>query len=146
MNLIHNFSQYSLSGAKIRCHSCLQCCSLSFGSSLFVAVQFIDNYINSKGSRPFPKLIIFQTSLFCFNSRKHENWKHVTYPKKSKLYFKQFFEVIIHIFDLKCHGYTSLKVAFEMFGLAFMKFRISKSLHQENKKFDHDKNLRIFFV
>lgn len=50
--------------------------------------------------------------------------------------YKPLLPVILQIFDLKCHGQTSVKVAFVIFGLIFIKFRKLKSLHRENKKLD----------
>ena len=54
--------------------------------------------------------------------------------KVSFLDFKAIFPVILQIFDLECHGQTSLKAAFVMFGLVLRKFRKLKSVDQENKK------------
>ena len=48
--------------------------------------------------------------------------------------FKPLFPLILRIFDLECHGQTSLKVAFVKFAHVFIKFRKLESLHMENKK------------
>ena len=74
-------------------------------------------------------MILFQTFLFRMHLRKfiHDLF---TYPlnKLSLQNFEPIFLVNLRIFDLKCHGQTSLKVATVMFCLAFMKFRKLKSL------------------
>ena len=52
------------------------------------------------------------------------------------LNFKAIFPVILWIFDLECHGQTSLKAALVMFGVVLKKFRKLKSVHRENKRLD----------
>ena len=82
----------------------------------------------------FPNLILFQIFLFCLYIRKFVN-SLLNYPQKISLQnFKSFFPLVLRIFDLECHGQTSLKVAFVKFTHVFMKFRELESLHLENKK------------
>ena len=69
------------------------------------------------------------------------NFYSLYYSYKEQAYkifktHKTNFPVILLSFDLECHCHTSLKVVFVMFGLVSMKFRKSKSLYCENKKFD----------
>ena len=45
----------------------------------------------------------------------------------------KFFPVILRIYELECHNQTSVKVAFVMFGAAFMKSGKLKNLYCENK-------------
>ena len=56
-------------------------------------------------------------------------------------FFVFLFFVVLQIFDLECHGQTSVKVKLVMFGFVFMKFRKLKSLCWENKKLDLHKTL-----
>ena len=99
---------------------------LGFPSLLF---NFI--YLN----RPFPNLTLLKILLFRLYFRKFLNGylplKNISFQN-----FKPIFSVILRIFDLKCHGQTSLKVTFLAFGLIFMNFRKLESFHRENKKFD----------
>ena len=81
----------------------------------------------------FPNLILFQVFLFCLYSL-------LNYPQKISLQnFNPLFPLILQIFDLECHGQTSLKVVFVKFSHVFMKFRKLESLHMENKKLHHHK-------
>ena len=85
-------------------------------------------------NRLFPNLILFQIFLFRLYIRKFVN-SLLNYPQKISLQnFKPLFPLILQIFDLECHGQTSLKVAFVKFAHVFMKFRKLESLHMENKK------------
>ena len=52
---------------------------------------------------------------------------------------KPLFPLILQIFDLECHGQTSLKVAFVKFPHIFMKFRKLESLYMKNKKLHRHK-------
>ena len=47
------------------------------------------------------------------------------------------------MFDLECHGQTSVKIELLMFGLVSMIFRKLRSLYRENEKLDPVK-LRYF--
>ena len=51
------------------------------------------------------------------------------------------FLVILRIFDLECHGQTSVKVDLVTLGLVFRKFRTLRSLCRENKKLGLHKTL-----
>ena len=86
-----------------------------------------------------PNLVPFKIFLFCLYIRKFVN-SLLNYPQKISLQnFKPLFPLILRIFDLECHGQTSLKVAFVKFAHVFMKFRKLESLHMENKKLHHHK-------
>ena len=90
-------------------------------------------------NRLFPNLILFQIFLFRLYIRKFVN-SLLNYPQKISLQnFKPLFPLILQIFDLECHGQTSLKVAFVKFAHVFMKFRKLESLHMENKKLHRHK-------
>ena len=39
------------------------------------------------------------------------------------------FPVVLQIHKLECHNQTSVRVAFAVFGAAFMKFKKSENLH-----------------
>ena len=81
----------------------------------------------------------FQIFLFRLCIRKFLN-SLLNYPQKISLQnFKPLFPLILWIFDLECHGQTSLKVAFVKFAHVFMKFRKLESLHMENKKLHRHK-------
>ena len=81
----------------------------------------------------------FQIFLFRLYIRKFLN-SLLNYPQKISLQnFKPLFPLILRIFDLECHGQTSLKVAFVKFAHVFMKFRKLESLHMENKKLHRHK-------
>ena len=85
-------------------------------------------------NRLSPNLILFQIFLFRLYIRKFVN-SLLNYPQKISLQnFKPLFPLILQIFDLECHGQTSLKVAFVKFTHVFMKFRKLENLHMENKK------------
>ena len=85
-------------------------------------------------NRLFPNLILFQIFLFRLYIRKFVN-SLLNYPQKISLQnFKPLFPLILRIFDLECHGQTSLKVDFVKFAPVFIKFRKLESLHMENKK------------
>ena len=87
----------------------------------------------------FLNLILFQVFLFCLYIRKFVN-SLLNYPQKISLQnFKPLFPLILQIFDLECHGQTSLKVIFVKFARVFMKFRKLESLNMENKKFHRHK-------
>ena len=87
----------------------------------------------------FPNLILFQIFLFHVYIRKFVN-SLLNYPQKLSLQnFKPLFPLILWIFDLECHGQTSLKVAFVKFAHVFMKFRKLESLYMENKKLHRHK-------
>ena len=82
-------------------------------------------------NRLFPNLILFQIFLFRLYIRKFVN-SFLNYPQKISLQnFKSLFPLVLRIFDLECHGETSLKVAFVKFTHVFMKFRKLESLHME---------------
>ena len=67
--------------------------------------------------------------------------------KKLRLHhFKWLFQALFKFFDLKCHVQTTFKVVFVMFRLTFIKFKVLKILHWENKKNGHHKNLNNVFV
>ena len=84
-------------------------------------------------NRLFPNLILFQIFLFRLYIRKFVN-NLLNYPQKISLQnFKSLFPLILRIFDLECHGQTSLKVAFVNFAHVFMKFRKLESLPMEKK-------------
>ena len=66
-------------------------------------------------NRLFPNLILFQIFLFHLYIRKFVN-SLLNYPQKISLQnFKPLFPLILWIFDLECHGQTSLKVALVKF-------------------------------
>ena len=84
-------------------------------------------------NRLFPNLILFQIFLFRLYIRKFVN-SLLNYPQKISLQnFKPLFPLILQIFDLECHGQTSLKAAFVKFAHVFMKFRKLESFHMENE-------------
>ena len=60
--------------------------------------------------------------------------------------FKPLFPVILRIFDLECHGQTSLKIPFLMFGYIFMKFRKLRCFRLENKKLDCHKTQYFHYI
>ena len=70
----------------------------------------------------------------------------LTLKKLSLHHFKWLFQALLKFFDLECHGQTTFKVVFVMFRLTFMKLKVLKILHWENKKNDHDKNVNNVFV
>ena len=90
-------------------------------------------------NRLFPNLILFQIFLFHLYIRKFVN-SLLNYPQKISLQnFKPLFPLVLRIFDLECHGQTSLEVVFVKFAHVFMKFRKRESLHMENKKLHRHK-------
>ena len=91
------------------------------------------------GNQLFPNLILFQIFLFRLYIRKFVN-SLPNYPQIISFQnFKPLFPLILQLFDLECHGETSLKVAFVKFVHVFMKFRKLESLDMENKKLHHHK-------
>ena len=90
-------------------------------------------------NRLFSEFNTFSNFLFHLHIRKFVN-SLLNYPQKISLQnFKPLFPLILRIFDLECHGQTSLKVAFVKFAHVFMKFRKLESLHMENKKLHRHK-------
>ena len=64
--------------------------------------------------------------------------------KKGKLAkFWVVFPITVHIFDPEYHCQASLRFAFVMLCLVFMKFRKLKSLHQENRKLNPLKSFTL---
>ena len=55
------------------------------------------------------------------------------------------FPVVLQIYKLECHNQTSVRVAFVVFGAAFMKFKKSENLHGD-KKTPSPLDLGIFTV
>ena len=87
----------------------------------------------------FPNLILFQIFLFRLYIRKFVN-SLLNYPQKISLQnFKLLLPLILQIFDLECHGQTSLEVASVKFAHVFMRFRKLESLYMKNKKLHRQK-------
>ena len=120
-----NPADYSSRGINVANDKAVQKCN-GFKDHLF--------YGNQKQRSGLFKFNTFQIFLFCLYIRKFVN-SLLNYPQKISLQnFKPLFPLILRIFDLECHGQTSLKVAFVKFAHVFMKFRKLESLHMENKK------------
>ena len=80
-----------------------------------LAVDMWRNCSNRLRQSTFPNLILFQFFLFRLYIRKFVN-SLLNYPQKISLQnFKPLFPLILWIFDLECHGQTSLKVALVKF-------------------------------
>ena len=74
-------------------------------------------------NQPFPNLIFFQMSLFCFYFGKFAN-SLLNYPQKISLQnLKPLFSVRLQIFCLKCYSHTSFKNALVKFSPIFMRTR-----------------------
>ena len=84
-------------------------------------------------NRLFLYLILFQIFLFHLYIRKFVN-SLLNYLQQISLQnFKPLFPLILRLFDLECHGQTSLIVAFVKFAQVFMKLRKLESLQTETK-------------
>ena len=82
-------------------------------------------------------LLFYQILLICSCLKKYVN-DLVIYPHLQNLNLT--FLVILWIFNLECHGETSLKIELVMSGIVFMKFRKSRNLYQENEKLNLHKS------
>ena len=84
--------------------------------------------------------MLFQILLLRLDFGKFVN-SLLNYPQKQRSVqsFKPLFPVILRIFNHKCHGETSLKVASVKFVHVFMKFRKLESLRMENIKLSRHK-------
>ena len=90
-------------------------------------------------NRLFPNLILFQIFLFRLYIRKFVN-SLLNYSQKISLQnLNPLFPLTLRIFELECHGQTSVKAAFVTFAHVFMKFRKLESLYMENKKLHRHK-------
>ena len=84
-------------------------------------------------NRLFLYLILFQIFLFHLYIRKFVN-SLLNYQQQISLQnFKPIFPLILRLFDLECHGQTSLIVAFVKFAQVFMKFRKLESLQTKHQ-------------
>ena len=101
-----NPADYSSRGINVANDKAVQKCN-GFKDHLF--------YGNQKQRSGLFKFNTFQIFLFCLYIRKFVN-SLLNYPQKISLQnFKPLFPLILWIFDLECHGQTSLKVALVKF-------------------------------
>ena len=75
------------------------------------------------GDSPFPNLLFHQILLFRLYLRKYVNNLIIHFQNSTFAKFTVDFSCSFTIFDLECHGQTSVKIELVMFGLIFMKFR-----------------------
>ena len=89
------------------------------------------------GNKPFPNLLFYPILLYHLHLTTHVN-NLVIHPQKKVHWqnLKLIFPVILQVFDLECHGQTSVKVELVMCRLLFMKSRKLKSCYWENEKLD----------